>query len=96
MAPISTSSKPQPLMSVDTTGVQEECKSRRQREREVWRASCRGGHSQGTVRREMETSTYSSSYTEVMAVGGRDHGGNGAGEGRHSLEWRGGDEVSVL
>ena len=89
-----SSSKPQPLMSVDTSGVKEECESRRQIEREIWRARCRGGWDQ-SVRRELETTSYSSSYTEVVA--GRVQGGIGAGavgEGRQCLQWRGRREVS--
>ena len=83
-------------MSIDISGVMEECESRRQLEREMWRVCCRGGRDQ-TIRREVETAAYSSSYSEVVAVAGRGQGGMGAiGEGWQSLQWRGGREVSVL
>ena len=75
-------------MSVDTTGVMEECEGRRQREREQWRASCRGGR-KGSVRREVESSSYSSSYTEVVAAGGRENEDQRAVEGRQLTQWRG-------
>ena len=82
-------------MSVDTPGIKEECESRRQREREQWRENCRGGRRQ-SVRREVESASYSSSYTEVVAVGGRGNEDQRAVEGRQFTQWRGEDEVSVL
>ena len=93
--PFSSSSRPQPLMSVDTSAVMEKCEARRVVEREQWRASCRGGRGQ-VVGREVE-SNYSSTYMEVKAGSGRGLGGVRAiGEGRQLMGWRGGREVSVL
>ena len=56
-------------MSVDTSTVEQECESRREYEREMWRAHCRGGQGQANI--EVEAA-HSRSYSEVRVGTGRD------------------------
>ena len=79
-------------MSLDTSAVKEECDNRREQEREMWRARCRGGRGQLGI--EVEAAQ-THSYMEVRAVSGRGQGGiEPIGGGRQYQKWRGGMEVS--
>ena len=79
-------------MSLDTSAVRDEVEEMRERERIAWRVSCRRERERAKEM-EVQSSTYSSDYTEVVAVGGR----GAIGDGRQSaLELRGGNEVSAF
>ena len=85
-------------MSIDTSAVREECEERKEREKAVWRASCEREWDRARGR-EVEATSFFSTYTEVVAVSGRGRGGMGAvGEGHQvsALQWRGGSEVSAF